>query len=201
MHLTHRLAPCPPPSLTRRQRLESGSVATQLAGDQLHRGNHGDPLVTPAPRPRAGGISTAVLAPGAAPPSPCLRFFCGSQRTPPHLPARTAAARHGPLWLGRVLLLLVSSLLTHRAFQRAELSPALGIKEPSEQGSLCAGFPRLSGRTRPMHELACVRVLAFGICTMMAGKASEARTNKLLFLQLLTPVPCLFHSVAFPAHP
>lgn len=139
--------------------------------------------------------------PGSRRRSPCLRFFCRTQGSPPHLPARTAAPRLSPLWLGRVLLLLVSSLLTPRAFQRAELSPRVGIKEPvSRAPSLLGG--RLPSALEEPGQGRSTPVRAFGIRGMTDRKASEARTNKLflLFLYFLTPIPSLLLSFAFSTH-
>ena len=81
------------------------------------------PLWSPQPpRPGQGHLHCSAR-PRSHTPSPCFPFFYRAQGILPLLPASTAAAGHSPLCLGRVLLLLVFSLLTHRAFQRAELSP------------------------------------------------------------------------------
>lgn len=98
------------------------------------------PLWSPqTPRPGQGHLHCSAR-PGSHTPSPCFPFFCRAQGTPPHLPANTVAAGHSPLCLGRVLLLLVSSLLTHSAFQRAELSHWLAIKASRAPSALTGGF-------------------------------------------------------------
>lgn len=136
------------------------------------------------------------------PPS-VLHFFCSSRGSPPQLPTRTGAARHRLLWLRSVLLLLVSSLLNHRAFQKAELSACLAIKEPASRAP-SVQREHFSSILEEASQGRSPRMCASGIYTMIDRKASEAKTNKLSFYFSISwphPINSLLLSFDFSFHP
>lgn len=156
------------------------------------------PLCLPQPPGPGRARFQGSAPPRTRTPSSFFCFFCTSQGTPTHLPNRTGAARHSLQWLGHVLLPLVSSLLTHRAFQRAELSACLAIKEAVSRAlSVQRGsFPSF---LEDSSHGGSTRVCASGICTRMASEASETRAHTLPS-PVPDPCPCLLSSLTFPTH-
>ena len=194
-------------------------VETPRASPHGEGAGHAEIVATPGRG--AGGLVSATPSPGHTCQGPgwCVSGPTrgrepGTRETPPRDPrgrARgvlsSAAERSMPVWnkhrptTSRSIPSKDSTLCpcSHPGVPHGLQSSDLGQEHPdhevaqgaNEQGS--AGDKPGQGRS--------TRVCAFGICTVMAGKASEARTHTLSFLQFPTPFPCLLPSFAFPTHP
>ena len=147
-----------------------GTVTSQLPGDQRHRNNDGAPLVTLATQPRPGAFPQHFLLHDAHP------FIL--------LPLLLQLSRHpSPLscqewgWYTHFTMAETSPaspsvLPAHpQGLPETRAQPMSGNQGASEQGSFLEEPDR--GRS--------TRVCAFGIGTMKAGEASEARTHTHFF--------------------